>query len=107
MCGYDDPMEGWHRYKFVLLTLLNLIFNTLYSVVEVPCLLSRPGCWHGRLDLHQGSGDSYDDDNDNEPHTSDDGKHLEEQLKTWATTTKKALAVLSLFAGVAGMVIIG
>ena len=59
------------------------------------------------LDLHQGSGDSYDDDNDNEPHTSDDGKHLEEQLKTWATTTKKALAVLSLFAGVAGMVITG
>ena len=62
---------------------------------------------HGHLDLHQGSGDSYDDDNDNEPHTSDDGKHLEEQLKTGATTTKKALAVHSLFAGVAGMVIIG
>ena len=65
------------------------------------------GHGHGHLDLHQGSSDSHDDDNDNDPHTSDDGKHLEEQLKTGATTTKKALAVLSLFAGVAGMVIIG
>ena len=44
VCGYDDPMEGWHLYKSVLLTLLNLIFNTLYSDVEVPCLLSQPGC---------------------------------------------------------------
>ena len=65
------------------------------------------GHGHGHLDLHQGSSDSHDDDNVNDPHTSDDGKHLEEQLKTGATTTKKALAVLSLFAGVAGMVIIG
>ena len=68
------------------------------------------GHGHGHLDPHQRSSDSSlgnDDDNGNGPHTSDDGKHLEEQLKTGATTTKKALAVLSLFAGVAGMVIIG
>jgi len=52
--------------------------------------------------------DDNDNDDDNEPHASDDGKHLEEgHLKTGATTTKKALAVLSLFAGVIGMVIVG
>lgn len=67
------------------------------------------GHGHGHLDLHQRSGDSSldnddDNDNNNEPHTSGDGK---DQLKTGTTTTKKALAVLSLFAGVAGMVIIG
>jgi len=65
------------------------------------------GHGHGHLDPHQRSGDSSPDNDDNEPHTSDDGKHLEEQLKTGATTMKKSLAVLSLFAGVAGMVIIG
>ena len=68
------------------------------------------GHGHGHLDPHQISNDSRlenDDDDDDEPHTSDDGKHLQEQLKMGATTTKKALAVLSLFAGVAGMVIIG
>jgi solute carrier family 39 (zinc transporter), member 1/2/3 len=68
------------------------------------------GHGHGHHDLHQRSSDSSlgnDDDNDNEPLTSDDGKHLEEQLKKGATTMKKALAVLSLFAGVVGMVIIG
>ena len=67
------------------------------------------GHGHGHLDPHQISSDSRLDnhDDDNEPHTSDDGKHLQEKLKMGATTTKKALAVLSLFAGVAGMVIIG
>ena len=69
------------------------------------------GHGHGHLDLHQRSSDSSldndDDDNDNEPHASDDGKHLPERLKTGATTTKKVLAVLSLFAGVIGMVIVG
>ena len=65
------------------------------------------GHGHGHLDFHQSSSDTHGDNDDDEPHTSDDGKHLEEQLKTGATTTKKALAVLSLFAGVVGMVIIG
>ena len=67
------------------------------------------GHGHGHLDPHQiSSGSRLDsDDDDNEPHTPDDGKHLQEQLKMGSTTTKKALAVLSLFAGVAGMVIIG
>ena len=68
---------------------------------------------HGHLDPHQMSGGSSSRldndvvDDDNEPHATDDGKRLQEQLKMGATTTKKALAVLSLFAGVAGMVIIG
>ena len=57
---------------------------------------------HGHLDSRL-----ENDDDDDEPHAPDDGKHLQEQLKMGATTTKKALAVLSLFAGVAGMVIIG
>lgn len=67
------------------------------------------GHGHGHLDPHhQMSSDSrLDNHDDNEPHTPDDGKHLQEQLKMRATTTKKALAVLSLFAGVAGMAIIG
>lgn len=60
------------------------------------------GHGHGHLDPHQRSSSSHDD----EPHTPGDGKHLQEQLKMGATTTKKALAVLSLFVGVAGMVII-
>jgi hypothetical protein len=67
------------------------------------------GHGHGHLDPHQGSSDSGldNDDNDNESHMSDDGKYLEEHLKTGASTKKKALAVFSLFAGVVGMVIIG
>jgi solute carrier family 39 (zinc transporter), member 1/2/3 len=67
------------------------------------------GHGHGHLDPHQRSSDSRldDHDDDNEPQTSDDGKHFQEQSKKGATTMKKALAVLSLFAGVAGMVIIG
>ena len=70
------------------------------------------GHGHGHLDPRQLSSDSRldddDDDDDDEPQTSDDGKHLQEQMKMGeTTTTKKSLAVLSLFAGVAGMVIIG
>ena len=80
------------------------------------------GHGHGHLDPHphhhhhhhhhQRSSDSrldnHDDDgdNNNEP-DDDDGKHFQEQSKKGATMTKKALAVLSLFAGVAGMAIIG
>ena len=41
------------------------------------------------------------------PDNRDEGKQLQEHLRMEATTTKKVLAVLSLFAGVAGMVIIG
>ena len=68
------------------------------------------GQGHGPLDLQRSSDsglDNDDDDNDNEPHASDDGKHHQGRLKTGATTTKKVLAVLSLFAGVIGMVIVG
>ena len=66
------------------------------------------GHGHGYLDPHQSDSSLDNDDNDdNEPHASDDGKHLEGHMKTGATTTKKALAVFSLFAGVVGMVIIG
>ena len=61
------------------------------------------GHGHGHLDPHQRSSGSHED----EPLTPDDGKHLQERLKTGATATKKALAVLSLFVGVAGMVLIG
>jgi zinc transporter 1/2/3 len=66
------------------------------------------GHGHGHLDPHPRSSSSRHNGDGDEPHTpDDDGKHLQEQLKLKATTTKKALAVLSLFAGVAGMVIIG
>ena len=65
------------------------------------------GHGHGH-DPHQISSDSRLDNHDDAGNqTPDIGKHLQEQLKMGATTTKKALAVLSLFVGVAGMVIIG
>jgi solute carrier family 39 (zinc transporter), member 1/2/3 len=61
------------------------------------------GHGHGHLphsDPHHRPGSSH-------LHNLDEGKQLQEHLRIEATTKKKALAVLSLFAGVAGMVIIG
>lgn len=67
---------------------------------------------HLHANSHQRSGGSHarshlDSDDDHQSHTPDEGKQLQEQLGMETTTTKKALAVLSLFAGVAGMAIIG
>lgn len=62
------------------------------------------GHGHGHLPLpdpHQSGISRLENQDDHQP---DEGKEAQEQL---ATATKKALAVLSLFAGVAGMVIIG
>ena len=66
------------------------------------------GHGHGHLPLpdpHQKSGISRLENYDH--HQPDEGKEAQEQLRIETTTKKKALAVLSLFAGVAAMVIIG
>ena len=61
----------------------------------------------GDVDGGHGHGHLPHSDPHQRPDNRDEGKQLQEHLKMGATTTKKVLAVLSLFAGVAGMVIIG